>query len=73
MGLFDQTLIKNAYFRGIFIFLIGFSVEVLQYSGFIILGNTVDIYYLVADAGGILLAAIYESFVLNKFTKKRHK
>lgn len=66
MGLFDQTLIKNVYFRGVFIFLIGFGVEVLQYSGFKILGNTTDIFDLLAYAVGIITAMVFERFVLSK-------
>lgn len=66
MGLFDQPIIKNAYFRGVFIFSIGLIVEILQYNGVKIFGNTADIYDLIAYASGIILAGLFEYYILSK-------
>ena len=66
LGLVKHPLIKNAYFRGIIIFLIGLGVEVLQYNGFKLFGNTADMLDLVAYVSGILSAVIFEHFVLSK-------
>lgn len=66
MGFFDQQLLKKIYFREIIIILNGLIIEILQYKGIKIFGNTADIFDLLAYASGILIAMIFERFVLPK-------
>jgi len=63
-GLAEHPIIKNPWFRGIILFLVGVSVEVLQYFDFKILGNTADLFDLLAYACGIILAALFERHFL---------
>lgn len=66
MGLVRNSVIKNTYFRIVFIILTGISVEVLQFYGVQIFGNTADVYDLLAYASGIMMAVIFERVVLSK-------
>ena len=66
MGLAKYSIIRNPFFRGTFIFLIGLSVEILQYFEINIFGNTANVFDILAYVSGIMMAVILEHFVLSK-------
>lgn len=67
-GLTNNPFEKNAWTRGILLFVIGLCVELLQYSGYKILGNTADLFDLLAYVCGILLAVLFERYFLSKYS-----
>ena len=70
-GLTKHPFLKSPYTRGIILFLIGMGVELLQFYGYRLFGQTADPLDLMAYASGIILAAIFERFVLQRhFTPK---
>ena len=67
LGLFQNRFIQNYLIRGIIVFSIGLTVEVMQYYGIEVLGNTADIMDLLAYFSGIVLGIIFDRFVLSRF------
>jgi hypothetical protein len=68
IGLFQNRFLQNYLIRGIIVFSIGLTVEVMQYYGYKILGNTADILDLLAYFSGIVLGIVFDHFVLSRFT-----
>jgi hypothetical protein len=66
MGLFKNSIFQHLILRGVVIFLIGLSVEILQLKGIKLFGNTADINDLLAYAFGILSAMLFDRFALRK-------
>ncbi len=66
-GLTDRSFVKNVSTRGILLFLLGLCVEILQYYSYKILGDTADLFDLLAYACGITLAVLFERYFLSKY------
>ena len=64
LGLVEHTVLRPSWVRALLVFLVGSAVEVLQYSGLPLFGETFDPFDFLAYAGGALAAMAFERLVL---------
>lgn len=66
LGVAQQTLLRSRVARGAAVFAVGAVTETLQYFGVAIFGSTFDWLDYLMFASGIVLAAVFESYVLSR-------